>query len=184
MELTREGLHVPYHHLAVATRDIQAIHRFYTGPMGFELVKVQLGKTPEGGWAKHFFYSTGDEELMAFWEIHDDSLPSDFPTGLSQAAGLPLWANHVAFRAAGPEDLQEKKRRWIDEGCDVLEVDHGWCYSIYTTDPNGTMVEFCITTESFTEEDRRAAQDALTRDDLAFADEPTITVHRASPPRP
>ena len=26
-----------YHHLALACRDIQAIHRFYEGVMGFEL---------------------------------------------------------------------------------------------------------------------------------------------------
>ena len=29
-----------YHHLALACRDIQAIHEFYEGLMGFELVKV------------------------------------------------------------------------------------------------------------------------------------------------
>ena len=170
---------MPYHHLAVATRDIQAIHAFYTGAMGFELVKVQLGKTPEGGWAKHFFYQTGAGELMAFWEIHDDALPADFPTGLSEAAGLPAWANHVAFRADGPEDLEQKKQCWLKHGCDVIEIDHDWCYSIYTTDPNRTLVEFCITTRPFDATDREIAHQALTRDDLEFDPAATVTVHRA-----
>ena len=171
---------VPYHHLAVATRDMQAIHAFYTDAMGFALVKVQLGKTPEGGWAKHFFYQTGEDELMAFWEIHDETLPADFPTGLSEAAGLPAWANHVAFRASGSDDLEQKKQRWLTHGCDVVEIDHDWCYSIYTTDPNRTLVEFCITTSPFDETDRKIAHQALTRDDLEFAPEPTVTVHRAN----
>ena len=45
-----------YHHLAMAARDMQAIHDFYEDCMGFELVKVEIGPVPEGGWAKHFFY--------------------------------------------------------------------------------------------------------------------------------
>jgi len=28
-----------------------------------------------------------------------------------------------------------------------MEVDHGWCLSIYATDPNGILVEFCTTTD-------------------------------------
>jgi len=42
-----------------ATRDVEATHRFYTEAMGFELMKVEVGKT-DGGWAKHLFYSTGE----------------------------------------------------------------------------------------------------------------------------
>jgi hypothetical protein len=43
-------------------------------------------------------------------------------------------------------------------------VDHGWCTSVYASDPNGTMVEWCITTAEFTEEDRAAALAAVTGD--------------------
>ena len=180
---------MPFHHLAVAVHDMQAIDRFYSQAMGFELVKVVVAKTPEGGWAKHFFYSTGEGELMAFWEIHDPALGNDFPTGLSEAAGLPPWVNHVAFSAADPDEIQHNKKRWLDHGYDVLEIDHGWCYSIYTTDPNRTLVEFCITTRDFDEKDREIAHRALTEDDLPFAPEQTVTVHRAarkagSAPRP
>src|SRR5215468_11723354 len=42
-----------FHHVAIATRDLAATHRFYTEAMGFELAKVVAGKSPEGGWAKH-----------------------------------------------------------------------------------------------------------------------------------
>ena len=80
-----------FHHLAVATRDVVGNHLFYSRAMGFELVKVEARESPEGGWAKHFFYDTGGGELMAFWELHDESIGDDFPTGLSQAAGLPPW---------------------------------------------------------------------------------------------
>ena len=25
----------------------------------------------------------------------------------------------------------------------LMEIDHGWCHSLYYVDPNGIMVEFC-----------------------------------------
>ena len=77
-----------FNHVAFATRDLQATHAFYTEAMGFELAKVIVGPT-DHGWAKHVFYKTGDDEMIAFWDLHDDTLPADFPTDLSKARGLP-----------------------------------------------------------------------------------------------
>ena len=39
-----------YHHLALAARDMTAIHQFYETVMGFELVKAEVGPAPQGGW--------------------------------------------------------------------------------------------------------------------------------------
>ncbi len=30
----------------------------------------------------------------------------------------------------------------------MREIDHGWCKSLYLVDPNGIMVEFCVTTDA------------------------------------
>lgn len=169
-----------YHHLAFATRDMQATHVFYSEAMGFELVKVEIARTPKKGWAKHFFYETGGGELVAFWELHDETMPQDFETGLSRAAGLPEWVNHVAFHATDLADIEKHKQRWLEHGYPVLEIDHAWCYSIYTTDPGGTLVEFCTTTGTFTKEDAALAHRALTSDDLEFAAEPHVQFHKAS----
>jgi hypothetical protein len=32
----------------------------------------------------------------------------------------------------------------------LMEVDHGWCHSLYYVDPNGIMVELCRDTPGFT----------------------------------
>ncbi len=170
---------MPYHHLALATHDMKAIDLFYTRAMGFELVKCERAATPAGGWAKHFFYQTGNGELMAFWELHDDSLPQDFPTSISAAAGLPEWTNHLAFAADDRSDLEARKQRWLENGYDVLEIDHHWCYSIYTKDPNEMLIEFCVTTQAFDVEDAEAARYALTHDDLESSAAPVIRVHKA-----
>lgn len=163
-----------FHHLALATRDMAAIDDFYTNVMGFDLVKTVLGPTPDGGWAKHFFYDAGQGQLMAFWELHVDAFPAEFPTGLSEGAGLPFWVNHVAFWAEDVEEIQVHKQRWLEHGCRVAEIDHDWCYSIYTLDPNGTWVEFCATTAPFTDEDRAFARAALVRDDLPHSPRPSF----------
>lgn len=149
-----------FHHVAIATRDLDATHRFYTEVMGFELVKVVAGETLEGGWARHAFYDTHRGGLMAFWDIHDETLP-DFDPSISKGLGLPAWTNHIAFDAPTLEDLGEMRRRWQDHGEKVVEIDHGWCTSIYTNDPNGTLVEWCVTTASFTQADRDQALAAL-----------------------
>jgi catechol 2,3-dioxygenase-like lactoylglutathione lyase family enzyme len=150
-----------FHHLALVTHDAHATHLFYTHAMGFELVKTVVGKTPEGGWAKHFFYETGGGELMAFWELHDDAIPTPANTGMSSGVGLPEWVNHVAFGATDLQDLDRRRERLVASGYDVLEIDHGWCKSIYTRDPNDNLVEFCTTTHEFDADDRSAALEAL-----------------------
>ena len=169
-----------YHHMAIVTKDMAATHSFYSKGMGFELVKVEKAPTPTGGWAKHFFYDTGDGQLMAFWELHDDSMPNDHETAIATGLGLPMWTNHSAFGAADQAALTTAKDRLLAEGIDVMEIDHNWCHSVYATDPNGIMVEFCLTTRAFTQADKDAANHALTSDDLADDEPPKIFMHSAS----
>ena len=73
-----------FHHLALATRDLKATHEFYTGAMGFELVKTEI-VPKEDGFARHVFYSTGSDtdQLMAFWDLSNDPGASDFSSTAS-----------------------------------------------------------------------------------------------------
>jgi catechol 2,3-dioxygenase-like lactoylglutathione lyase family enzyme len=169
---------MPYHHLALAVRDMPAIDAFYTHAMGFDLVHVEANKTPQGGWAKHFFYDTGGGEMMAFWELHEGPFPTDFETSLSGAVGLPPWTNHIAFQAADLDEIGAFRDRWLENGYDVIEIDHNWCVSIYTTDPNGTLVEFCVTTAPFDERSRARARKAVVSDEIDFDSDPTVTFHK------
>ena len=158
-----------FHHVALATRDTAATHRFYTEVMGFELVKTVAAPTPTGGWSKHFFYDTSgaagdstDNGMMAFWEIHDDTIGNDFPVDINATAGLPAWVNHIAFDAATADDLIRHRDRWRAHGHTVLEVNHGFCMSIYILDPNRNMVEFCHSVRAFTADERARAVELIT----------------------
>lgn len=150
-----------FHHVAIATRDLDATHRFYTEAMGFQLVRVEAVPTEkEPGWAKHLFYDTGGGEMLAIWDIHDDTI-DDYRTDISTGLGLPIFINHIAFDALGLDGLDAKKSRWLEHGHDVMRADHGWCTSVYAVDPNGILVEFCATTREFTGDDHREALELL-----------------------
>lgn len=152
-----------YHHLALAAKDIKATHAFYEGIMGFELVKVEIAPVMGGGWGKHFFYRIDgdDSKFIAFWELNDTPQQDKLEYDLNKAGNLPRGTNHFSFDVHSINELNARRDHWNEAGLDVLEIDHNWCRSIYTTDPNGNMVEFCVTTGSFTEDDRERALAAL-----------------------
>ena len=156
------------HHLAVAVKDVQKAHEFYTEAMGFELVKVVKRQTPEGGWTKHIFYDIGDGTLFAIWDlagIEGVVIEADaWKGGMSTGVGLPYWVNHVAFQVEDREALEQKKQQWLDYGKNVVEVDHEFIVSIYTKDPDGTLVEWTYATRALTAEDRDEALRLLADD--------------------
>ena len=172
-----------YHHIALATRDMDATHAFYTEAMGFELVKVVVAPTEnDGGWAKHVFYDTGGDGLIAFWDLHDDAI-GDFDPAISTGAGLPPWVNHIAFHA-DLATLDRHRDRWVDQGHDYMEIDHGFCVSIYTMDPNGILVEWCADSRPLDENDRREALALLADPAPELETPPVPTFHRAKRPVP
>jgi catechol 2,3-dioxygenase-like lactoylglutathione lyase family enzyme len=143
-----------FSHIAIAVKDMEATHRFYTEAMGFELLKVEV--VPQrGGFARHAFYSTGspNDQLMAFWDLSGVPLEREFKTDICRDLGLDPLTNHIAFSASDLDDLARKRDRWLAAGYDVLEIDHGWIASIYTEDPDGIAVEFATLTQAFSERD-------------------------------
>jgi catechol 2,3-dioxygenase-like lactoylglutathione lyase family enzyme len=145
-----------FHHVAFGAKDIAATHEFYTKIMGFRLAKVVVAPTPgeHGGWARHVFYETGDDgQMIAFWDLHDAKIGTDWKADHAASLGLPEWVNHVAFDAPSLDALAARRRHWQQSGLTVLEIDHEWCTSIYVVDPNGILVEFCCTTRAFTEDE-------------------------------
>lgn len=176
--------------MALATHDAAETHRFYTEVMGFELVKVVTAPTPgdHGGWSKHFFYSTGtspsgEQGMMAFFELHDALIGREFEVDLNKAAGVPWWVNHIAFDAPTAESLTERREVWRRHGHTVAEIDHEFCRSIYIRDPAGNTVEFCHTLREFTDEERLKAHATVTSS-VPNDDEPTAKVTVWEPLQP
>ena len=152
-----------YHHLALTAKDMNEIHAFYEGVMGFELVKVEVAPLMGGGWGKHFFYRMdGDNnKFIAFQELHDSATQGEHRYDLNEAGNVPEGTNHFSFDVQSKDELYAWRDKWNAAGLDVLEIDHNWCHSVYTRDPNNNMIEFCLTTTTFSAEDRERALAAL-----------------------
>jgi catechol 2,3-dioxygenase-like lactoylglutathione lyase family enzyme len=155
-----------FHHVAVASKDVKKSHKFYTEAMGFTLKKIVKRQSPEGGWTKHIFYDTGAGQLFAIWDLRGIEgvviEPDQWQGGM--ANGLPYWINHIAFDCQDIGGLERAKQRWLDLGYNVAEVKHEFIHSVYTRDPDGTLVEFTYDTQPLTEADEQQAAELLADD--------------------
>lgn len=134
-----------FHHVAFACRDLEATVHFYDDLLGFTLVHTEVqGKTEN--FMRHIFFALGDGSSLAFFYLHGVGEPEDYKTDISTGMGLPIWVNHVAFRADQARYDQVKKTMSEADIEPVMEVDHDWCHSVYYADPNGILVEFCMDT--------------------------------------
>lgn len=179
-----------FHHVAFAARDLAATHRFYTEACGFELAKAVVAPTDApGGWAKHVFYDTGGGRdgqpggMIAFWELHDERMTGN-DTAISTGLGFEAWVNHLAFAADSVDDLEARRDRWLANGHDAMQIDHGFCVSTYTMDPNGILVEFCVDTAPYTDDDKRRALEAVLAEAPALEAPPEPRFFRAADHQP
>jgi catechol 2,3-dioxygenase-like lactoylglutathione lyase family enzyme len=135
------------HHVAYATRDPEATYVFYSEKLGMPLVHTENHRQGDG-YFRHFFFDMGGDDYLGFFEVKDVGEEDDYKTAVSLGVGLPIWVNHLAFQLDSEDELRAMVGQLHDRGIDQLqEVDHGWCRSIYLLDPNGIMVEFCVTTD-------------------------------------
>ena len=135
------------HHVAYTTRDAEATYDFYTNKLGMPLLHTEINLQGDG-FFRHFFFGMGNGETIAFFEVNGVGEEADYKTDISTSLGLPQWTNHIAFKLDSLEELDAMIEQLHERGLDeMLKLDHGWCTSVYLTDPNGIMVEFCVTTD-------------------------------------
>lgn len=150
------------HHVAYACRDCEETRRYYEDLLGFPLVHTEVNGLPEGdGYFRHIFFDTGDGSALAFFEVHGVGEKPGWTTRVSTGSGLPVWVNHFAFSATKERQDAVREKMTAAGIAPLMEVDHGWCHSLYYLDPNGIMIEFCRDTPGFTP-DRDAALKAFT----------------------
>ena len=141
------------HHVAYGTRDIDGTIRFYDELMGFPLVHTEIDRAEHDqgvSQMRHLFFDTGNGQAIAFFDLDNCGERPDWKTDLSDSVGVPVWVNHCAF-AATAEQQADVRARMDAAGIEpTMEVDHGWCQSLYFLDPNGILVELCRDTPGFT----------------------------------
>jgi catechol 2,3-dioxygenase-like lactoylglutathione lyase family enzyme len=136
------------HHLAMATNDMDKTVRFYRDILGMPLVAT-TGNRPPGRY-RHYFFQLGPQQTIAFFEWPGMLEEFHKPAGMPARGRVQF--DHVAFGVASVAELEKLRHALQDKGVDVTEViDHGFCQSIYFTDPNGIALEASTWTEDIFE---------------------------------
>jgi catechol 2,3-dioxygenase-like lactoylglutathione lyase family enzyme len=132
------------HHTAYVTKDQEATRAFYEDILGFPLLATWSEADELFGALRvycHTFFGLADGSALAFFQFADEADQQLFDPEL-----VPSPFRHVALKvdADAQAELERRLREanWKPEGTYVLE--HGYCRSLYTEDPNGMLLEFTV----------------------------------------
>ena len=126
------------------TRDQEATRQFYEDLIGLPLVATWCERDVLFGKERtycHAFFGIGDGGALAFFQFANKEDQDLFDPSLT-----PSPFRHIAMKVSdeGQADIERrlKDANWKPEGTYVLE--HGYCRSLYTEDPNGMLLEFTV----------------------------------------
>jgi catechol 2,3-dioxygenase-like lactoylglutathione lyase family enzyme len=148
------------HHTAYCTKDQAATRAFYEDILGFPLVATWSEADELFGAVRvycHTFFGLADGSALAFFQFANKEDQDQFDPEL-----LPSPFRHIALKvdAEGQAEIERRlaEANWKPEETFVLE--HGYCRSLYTTDPNGMVLEFTVDAPAAEEINAARAADA------------------------
>lgn len=131
------------HHHAYVVRDHEANRRFLEDLLGIPLVATWCEKSVSRDTGEpmefcHTFFGLADGSALAFFQFADPAVYER--TQAKQPAALGFY-DHIALKVED-DHYEALKTRLNAAGEPFREIDHGYCKSIYTTSPDGLIVEF------------------------------------------
>ena len=125
------------HHHAYVTTDQEATRKFYEEIVGLPLIATwtEIG---EGQEYCHTFFGLRDGGALAFFQFADRKYSED------SAPPVPSSPyRHVAL-LVDAQAQGEIRERAEAAGVGTMTLDHGFCKSLYMSDPNGLILELTI----------------------------------------
>jgi catechol 2,3-dioxygenase-like lactoylglutathione lyase family enzyme len=132
------------HHNAYVSRDLEATRKFYEDLMGFPLVATWCEADELFGKERvycHTFFGLGDGSALAFFQF---AKPDDQALFGPEMPPSPF--HHIALNC-DVETQTAVKQRLTAAGYrepQMFMLEHGYCVSLYVTDPNGLIVELTV----------------------------------------
>jgi glyoxylase I family protein len=130
------------HHHAFVCADQERTRHFYEDIIGLPLraTWVESAQNSDGETLvfSHTFFGLGDGSALAFFNFADKETQKRFYRELP-----PNLCYHIALNVEA--DTQEEiaaRCRNANFKADI--IDHGYCKSLYVTDPDGLLVEFTV----------------------------------------
>jgi glyoxylase I family protein len=136
------------HHTAYVTKDQEATRHFYEDLIGLPLVATWSEQDELFGALRvycHTFFGLADGSALAFFQFANDEDQNLFDPELT-----PSPFRHIALKVDRDNQDEIEKRlsdaQWDPPG-GTFVLEHGYCRSLYTHDPNGMLLEFTADTE-------------------------------------
>ena len=131
------------HHTAYVTTDQEKTRRFYEDVIGLPLTATWCESDVLFGKERtyvHTFYGIGDGGALAFFQF---AIP---PTRLSSVHNCRLRFHHMGLSVdqETQAQIEERIRKAGIVPPDTYVLEHGYCRSVYVTDPNGLILEFTL----------------------------------------
>ena len=144
------------HHTAYVTKDLEATRAFYEDVIGLPLSATWCETDHLFGKDRtycHVFFDLGDGSSLAFFQFADADDQAEFGPDIPASPFI-----HIALNvdAEAQKGIEERIAKAGIEPPRTYVLEHGYCRSVYVTDPNGMIVEFC-------HDDPRAADGAAER---------------------
>lgn len=137
------------HHISVLCSDIEATRAFYTGLLEIPIVRRTSNFDDPN--MPHWYWGLNGGQpgtLITYFEMPEGSREVDIGTGQT---------HHFAFAVPDEQAQLEWRERLIRAGYEVTEVrDRVYFKSIYTSDPDGHMVELATLGPGFLVDEDRA----------------------------
>ena len=132
------------HHNAFVTTEMESLRKFYEEIIGMPLVATWCEQTLLFGKERtymHCFFELSNGECLAFFQFADPEDHKEFGPELT-----PSPFRHIAMKVdrETQDGIHERlvAAGYKEPGMYVLE--HGYCHSLYVTDPSGLLIEFTV----------------------------------------
>ena len=132
------------HHTAYVTRDLEATRCFYEEVIGLPLVATWCEADELFGAERvycHLFFGLGDGGALAFFKFAKQEDQDLF------GPAMPATPFHHIALNVDQETQRAIEQRLAAAGYkepQTFVLEHGYCRSVYVTDPNGLILEFTL----------------------------------------
>jgi glyoxylase I family protein len=132
------------HHTAYVTKDLERTRAFYEDLIGLPLLATWCESDLLFGAERtycHVFFGLADGSALAFFQF---AKPEDAEQFGPKMPFTPF--HHIALKADADVQAGIEKRLTAAgyQAPQMFVLEHGYCRSLYVTDPNGMIVEFTV----------------------------------------
>lgn len=132
------------HHTAYVTNDMEATRKFYEEVIGLPLIATWSELDELFGKMRtycHCFFGIGDGGALAFFQFENSEDQAQFGPKMPFS---PF--HHVALKVdeETQKGIEERIKAAGYKAPQTYILEHGYCRSVYVTDPNGMICEFTM----------------------------------------